>query len=120
MVLVSTFDSLDEVLINKSASIFGSLFGKLLYQGLKKSLLLFYNFNPSDANSAKIAERLDMPLYMVHGKKDKLISPQQGKKLFNAFASREKVFYLDEEGDHHNILVTEHEFYKESGEFLLR
>jgi len=119
MVLVSTFDSLDEVLKNKSASIFGSLFGKLLYQGLEKSLALFYNFNPSDADSAKIAERLEIPLYMVHGKKDELISPKQGKKLFDTFASREKVFYLDVEGNHHNILVTEHEFYKESGEFLI-
>ena len=60
-----------------------------------------------------------MPLYMVHGKKDKLISYQQGKKLFDAFASTDKVFYLDEEGTHHNILVTGHEFYKESGLFLL-
>ena len=119
MVLVATFDRLDVVLKRKSVSIFGGLFGELLYHGLEKSLALFYGFHPSHANSVKIAETITIPLYMVHGKKDKLISYQQGKKLFEAFASKEKEFYLDVEGDHHNILVTGHEFYKESGLFLL-
>ncbi len=119
MVVVATFDRLDVVLKRKSVSIFGGLFGELLYHGLEKSLALFYGFHPSHANSVKIAETITIPLYMVHGKKDELIFYQQGKKLFDAFASKEKVFYLDVEGDHHNILVTGHEFYKESGLFLL-
>ena len=119
MVLVSTFDSLDKVLKEKSKKIFGDFFGRLLYKGLEKSLAFFYDFHPNEVNSVKIAETLALPLYMVHGKKDELISHIQGKKLFDAFASKKKKFYLDEEGDHHNILVTEHEFYKESGLFLL-
>jgi fermentation-respiration switch protein FrsA (DUF1100 family) len=119
MVLVSTFDRLDEVLKRKSMSIFGELFGDLLYQGLEKSLAMFYDFNPSEVDSVKIAKTLNIPLYMVHGKKDALITNEQGKKLFDAFSSEKKEFYLDVEGDHHNILVTGHEFYKESGLFLL-
>jgi alpha-beta hydrolase superfamily lysophospholipase len=119
MVLVSTFDSLDAVLKRKSTSIFGELFGDFLYQGLEKSLALLYDFHPSKVNSVKIAKSLDLPLYMVHGKKDTLIAHTQGKKLFDAFTSKKKVFYLDEDGDHHNILVTGHEFYKESGLSLL-
>ena len=55
----------------------------------------------------------------VSGKKDELIAYDQGKNLFEHFGSKDKVLYADEEGDHHNILVTEHEFYKESGLFLL-
>jgi fermentation-respiration switch protein FrsA (DUF1100 family) len=117
--LVSTFDRLDEVLKRKSMSIFGELFGGYLYKGLEKSLALFYDFYPSKVNSVKIAKTLNIPLYMVHGKKDELITHEQGKKLFDAFASEKKAFYLDVEGDHHNILVTGHEFYKESGLFLL-
>jgi len=120
MVLVSTFDSLDKVLKQKSMSIFGEVLGSLLYQGLVKSLDLFYDFSPSDVNSAKIAKKLKLPLYMVHGAKDELISHEQGKRLFENFASSEKTFYLDAEGDHHNILITKHEFYKESGLFLLK
>ena len=69
MVLVATFDRLDEVLKRKSVSIFGGLFGELLYHGLEKSLALFYDFYPSDANSIKIAKTITIPLYMVHGKK---------------------------------------------------
>jgi len=120
MVLVSTFDSLDKVLKQKSVAIFGEVLGGLLYQGLEKSLALFYDFSPSDANSAKIAQKLKLPLYMVHGAKDELISDEQGKRLFENFASSKKTFYLDAEGDHHNILTTKHEFYKESGLFLLK
>ena len=119
MILVSTFDSLDEVLKRKSMSIFGEVFGGFLYQGLEKSLAMFYDFDPSKVNSVKLAKTLDVPLYMVHGKQDELIAHTQGKKLFDAFSSKKKMFYLDVEGNHHNILVTEHEFYKESGLFLM-
>ena len=119
MVLVSTFDSLDEVLKRKSMSIFGEVLGDFLYKGLAKSLALFYDFHPREVNSVKLAKTLDIPLYMVHGKKDELITHEQGKNLFDAFASKRKKFYLDKEGDHHNILVTRHKFYKESGLFLL-
>jgi len=61
-----------------------------------------------------------LPLYMVHGAKDELISDEQRKRLFKNFGSSKKTFYLDTDGDHHNILVTKHEFYKESGLFLLK
>jgi len=94
MVLVSTFDSLDKVLKQKSMAIFGEVLGGLLYKGLEKSLALFYDFSPSDANSAKIAQKLKLPLYMVHGAKDELISDEQGKRLFENFASSKKTFYL--------------------------
>ena len=118
MILVSTFVRLDRVLKEKATSLFGSFFGSMLYGSLEKSLELFYDFKPSSANSAKIARKLRIPLYQVHGKKDELISFEQGKALFKSFASKKKQLYLDEEGTHHNILVTKHEFYKESGIFL--
>jgi len=119
MVLVSTFDSLDRVLKGKSINLFGEVLGTLLFEGLNKSLALFYNFDPSLVNSAKIVEKLELPLYMVHGKRDELIGYKQGQNLFEHFSSKDKRFYLDKEGNHHNILVTKHQFYKESGLFLL-
>jgi alpha-beta hydrolase superfamily lysophospholipase len=119
MVLVATFDNLQTVLSEKSKAVFGEVFGAFLYQGLEKSLDLLYNFQPSKVDSGKLAQSLTLPLYMTHGKKDELIPYQEGKKLFDKFASKAKKFHLDEEGDHHNILTTKHEFYKESGLFLL-
>jgi fermentation-respiration switch protein FrsA (DUF1100 family) len=86
---------------------------------LKNPLNVVYNFNPKESHSAYIASKLTLPLYMVHGKKDELISWERGKKLFESFGSKEKKFSLDEEGDHHNILVTESEFYADSGVYLL-
>jgi len=120
MVLVATFERLDRVLKEKSSALFGSFVGGLLYASLEKSLELFYNFNPSDSNSAKMAESIKIPLYQVHGEKDELISVEQGKILFKSFDSKEKRFVLDVEGTHHNILVTKHKFYKESSLFLSR
>jgi len=119
MVLVSTFDSLEHVLRGKSINLFGNVLGTVLYEGLDKSLALFYDFDPSLVNSAQIAEKLELPLYMLHGKRDELIGYTQGQNLFEHFSSKDKIFYLDEKGDHHNILVTKHQFYKESGLFLL-
>lgn len=120
MVLVATFDSLDRVLENKSKALFGEVLGGFLYVSLEKSLKFFYNFEPHKVNSVKMAEKLNIPLYMIHGEKDELIASAQGQRLFESFASKEKTFYLDEEGDHHNILVTKHLFFKESATFLLK
>ena len=120
MVLVATFERLDRVLGEKSSELFGSFVGGLLSASLEKSLSFFYNFNPSNSNSAKMAESIKIPLYQVHGEKDELISVEQGKTLFKSFASNEKTLFLDVEGNHHNILVTQHQFYKESGLFLLK
>jgi len=120
MILVATYDQLDAVLRNKSLSIFGETLGALFYTLMEKTLNILYNFNPESSNSASIASKLTLPLYMVHGEKDKLISWEKGKNLFDNFASKEKHFSLDKEGDHHNILVTKAEFYADSGVFLLK
>lgn len=119
MILVATFDNLQNVLSQKSKALFGELFGGFLYRGLEKSLAFFYDFSPNKVDSGKLASSLTIPLYMIHGKKDELIAAKEGKSLFDKFLSKEKKFYLDDDGDHHNILVTKHQFFKESGLFLL-
>ena len=119
MVLVSTYDSLDGILKDKSSSMFGNTLGGILYTLMRQTLNTFYNFNPKDSNSAKVAKKLTLPLFMVHGEKDKLISWERGKNLFKNFASTQKKFTLDKEGNHHNILVTKSKFYADSGVFLL-
>jgi alpha-beta hydrolase superfamily lysophospholipase len=119
MVLVSTFDQLDGVLKDKSTALFGSLVGEFLYKSMANSMLFFHHFDPAQANSAKVASKLNLPLFMVHGKRDQLISYQRGEQLFKSFASVKKSFTLDPNGDHHNILVTKAPFYAKSGKFLL-
>jgi esterase/lipase len=119
IILVATYDKLDGVLKEKSSSIFGETLGGIFYTLIEKTLNIVYNFNPKDSNSAYIASKLILPIYMVHGKKDELISWERGKNLFENFGSKDKKFSLDEEGDHHNILVTESEFYADSGVYLL-
>lgn len=119
MVLVATFDNLQTVLSQKSQAVFGTVFGTVLYESLEKSLGWFYGFKPHEVDSGKLAKNLSLPVYMTHGKKDTLIAYVEGQKLFEKFVSPEKKFHLEEEGDHHNILVTKHKFFKESGLFLL-
>jgi alpha-beta hydrolase superfamily lysophospholipase len=46
-------------------------------------------------------QRIGSPLLVVHGSNDRLISPELGRKLFEA-ATGPKAFVLVEEGSHHN------------------
>ena len=118
LVLVATFDRLDGVLKDKSIRLFGSFMGSSLYSILEEALLLLNHFSPSDSNSALVASKLSLPIFMIHGKQDRLIDYKRGKKLFDSFDSTDKKFALDINGNHHNILITDYPFYKESGLLL--
>jgi len=120
LILVSTFDKLSYVLKEKSTDLFGSFIGKTLYKGLSFSLKFFYNFNPEEIDSCSIAQNINIPVFMLHGKKDKLIGYKHGENLFNHFPNPDKALHLDEHGDHHNILVTNYPFYLKSILFLLK
>ena len=120
VILVATFDKLSHVLKEKSVKIFGDYLGKVLYKILSFSLQTFYNFDPEKADSASTAQTIDLPVFMLHGKKDELIGYQHGKRLFQSFHTKKKEFHLDEQGNHHNILVTNYPFYLESIDFLLK
>ena len=120
LILVSTFDKLSYVLEEKSVNIFGTYLGEAFYKSLLLSLKLFYDFDPEKSDSTASANSLTLPLFMLHGKKDELIGYEHGEKLFKSFSSTEKEFHLDENGDHHNILITDYPFYLKSIEFLLK
>jgi alpha-beta hydrolase superfamily lysophospholipase len=120
LILVSTFDKLSYVLKEKSTDLFGDYMGKILYKSLAFSLKTFYNFVPEKIDSATLAQKIKVPVFMLHGKQDKLISYKHGEKLFQNFPSKDKELHLDEKGNHHNILVTEYPFYLESILFLLK
>jgi alpha-beta hydrolase superfamily lysophospholipase len=120
LVLLSTFDNLSYVVKEKSLNVFGTYLGKALYGGLRLSLQVFYDFELEKVDSATNATRVKIPLFMLHGKKDKLIGYKHGENLFNHFPTKEKEFHLDEKGNHHNILITDYPFYLKSIEFLLR
>jgi fermentation-respiration switch protein FrsA (DUF1100 family) len=94
--------------------------GNVLYKSLLVSLELFCSFDPEKSDSVEKAKGIDIPLFMLHGKKDKLIGYEHGEKLFKAFSNKNREFHLDENGDHHNILITDYPFYKKSIEFLLK
>jgi len=119
VVLVSTFDKLSYVLKEKSVDLFGRYLGKALYKGLAFSLKLFYDFDPEKIDSYSIAKKMKIPVFELHGKKDKLIGYKHGENLFKEFSNKKSEFHLDEKGDHHNILVTDYPFYLKSILFLL-
>ena len=120
LVLLSTFDNLSYVVKEKSVNVFGTYLGKALYGGLSLSLETFYDFNLEKVDSATNATSVKIPLFMLHGKEDKLINYQHGENLFNHFPTKDKEFHLDEKGNHHNILITDYPFYLKSIEFLLK
>ena len=119
LVLLSTFDNFSYILKEKSVNLFGNHLGQALYQGLAFSLNLFYDFDPKKIDSATLVKSINIPIFMLHGEQDELISYRHGQNLFNQFPTKAKEFHLDTNGDHHNILVTEYPFYLKSILFLL-
>jgi len=119
LILVSTFDNLSSILEEKSSNLFGKFMGNLLYRSLAYSLNFFYEFDPQKIESVSLAKNIMVPIFMLHGKEDRLIDYRHGEKLFEAFPNAKKVLHLDKNGNHHNILVTDYPFYLESILFLL-
>ena len=119
LILVSTFDTLSYVLKEKSVALFGAYIAEVLYRSLRFSLKFFYDLDPEKIDSITTAQGIKLPVFVLHGAKDKLIGYEHGKNLFEQFPNKRKVFHLDKNGDHHNILVTDYPFYLESILFLL-
>jgi len=119
LILLSTFDNFSYILEEKAVNLFGKYIGKILYEGLNFSSQLFYDFEAKKVDSIALAQKIDVPIFMLHGKLDRLISYKHGEKLFQAFPNKDKTFHLDEKGEHHNILNTKYPFYLKSIRFLL-
>jgi len=119
MVLVSTFDSLNGVLADKSKAMFGRHLGSKVHSVFIWSLHYFYGLDTSKVSSLAFAQKITLPLFMVHGRNDLLIGVDRGKRLFEAFGSSDKRLHVDNKANHKTIFITLEPFYARSGAFFL-
>ncbi len=74
----------------------------------------FYEVTP-----VKWAEKVTLPVLVVHGDSDELIPAVRGKFLYEGFSSVEKKWVTVEGGTHENILITKRPLYAEMGAWIL-
>ena len=113
IIIVASFDRLSGV-VEDSMGIFSGMFsplaGDLIVRrgGVDVTLV-----NPVD-----LAGGIEIPVLVVHGDEDDLISYTRGKALYEAFAG-EKKFVTVPGGNHDNVLVTEAPVYAEMAKWFL-
>jgi len=119
MVLVSTFDNLENVVIDKTSTFFGTFIAKEFGLVLCKSLKNISNFDIDSLDSKKYAKKLNIPVLIIHGKKDSIVDYKRAKELYKTFASTKKEFILKPSSNHYTILKDVLKNYSKSGEFLI-
>ena len=62
-------------------------------------------FDPNMVRPLEAANAIEQPMFMAHGTEDKHIKPAYGQQLYNALASKHKVWYPID-GAHHNNMGT--------------
>lgn len=117
MILVCTFDSLDSV-VEQRARAFGP-FGDFLATGGGEATKLFGGVSPKKIRSIDLVPQFKLPVLVVHGTADQLITLEQGEALFSALGSKHKKMIEVPNATHNNILVTDYPLYAAMGEWLL-
>jgi len=110
LVIVSSFDSLDEVIREQSDSRAG-IFGAAFAGGIGWALRTFHGFDPELAAPAAWAEGIEVPVLVAHGTSDPLFPLERGLNLFRAMKSSQKKWVEVDGGNHDNVLVTEMPLY---------
>lgn len=120
-VLVSTFDTLDNVVNHQAASMAGKGPGWLW------SCITgwFYRWQTdveiNAANSAALAAEIKCPVMVAHGVSDHVIPIECGRCLYSALPQGlEKRWVEIPAADHNNVLVTDFPIYAEMAEWMLR
>lgn len=119
LVVVCSFDSLDAVVGQKVASYTG--FTAPLWSSLiARACVARGGADPALVRPSKWAGSVQTPVFVAHGNADSLITLEQGHRLFEAYASKDKAWTVVKGGDHNRILVTEHPLYAEMAAWYLK
>jgi len=121
LVLISTFDSLGNVLQHQSGKIVGRRLGGFLQAGITWEFHRRTGHHLNEVNSLHQAKLVHCPTLVAHGTADTVIPLQLGERLYAALpASIEKQWVTIPGADHHNVLVTDFPIYATVAEWMLR
>ncbi len=121
LVLVSTFDTLDNAVRNQAASMLGSWCGA----GLRSLAGPVYEWQTGmkieEANSVALVPALKCPVLVAHGTADRVIPIDCGRRLYGALPEGIEKRWIEIPGaDHDNVLITDFPIYAEMAEWMLR
>lgn len=120
-VLVSTFDTLDQVVRHQAAGLAGSWFGPVLHGITGEVYEWQTEMKTTAANSIALVPRLKCPTLIAHGTDDHVIPIECGRRLFAALPANIEKRWVEIPGaDHDNVLITDFPIYAEMAEWLLR
>ena len=120
-VLVSTFDTLENVVKHQAAALAGKACGSV-GQSLTSRFFAWKTGMPfSAASSIALVSTLHCPTLIAHGTKDRVIPIECGRRLYAALPSNIEKRWIEIPGaDHDNVLITDFPIYAEMAEWMIR
>ncbi len=101
--LFSTFDNLEYVIRDKSQALFGKNLGEFIADIFIKSLRVIDKIEIEKTDITRYAKDIDIPVLLIHGSEDKIVSYKRAKELYKSFASKKKFFIVDK-SNHKSVL----------------
>lgn len=118
VVVVSSFDSLQNVLNDQLDWLPRQL--SLSAEWVLSYMVRFRGgMNLAEVKPFQWAKAVALPVLIVHGGNDPLIAPKRGYKLYQAFSSQNKSWFIVPHADHNNILVTRAPVYAQMSQWFL-
>jgi len=120
-VLVSTFDTLENVVRHQASGLAGEWCGTL-WQGIASRVFEWKTGVPlSAASSLSLVPKWRCPVLIAHGVADRVIPVECGRRLYEALpAGIEKRWVEIPRADHDNVLITDFPLYAGMAEWMLR
>lgn len=120
-VIVSTFDTLPNVVRHQSASIAGEWAGGALAKMTSWMFQRAAGFSLEEADSKATIPRMRCPTLMAHGTSDSVIPIELGRSLHDALPAGIDTDWIEvPQADHDNVLITDFPIYAKMAEWMLR
>ncbi len=121
LVLISTFDTLDNVVRHQSTSLVGEWGGAILKNITEKLFAWKTGMSIGDANSIQQIHALHSPVLIAHGTADRVIPLECGRRLYALLPAGIEKRWIEIPGaDHDNVLITDFPIYAEMAEWMLK
>ena len=120
LVVISSFDTLENAARQQASSRIGSFLGGLLQWGAFKVYQWQTSVSVASIRSVDVVSQLTMPTLIAHGSADRVIPIQCGRNLFAALPSALEKKWVEIPGaDHDNVLITDFPIYATVAAWML-
>lgn len=118
LVIVCSFDSLDQVILDNSHS-YTVPFAPAMSSLVSQCCEWRSGLDPATVRPVDLAKDIHIPALMLHGTADDMVSYDRGKSLYSSLGTENKQWIEVTDADHHNILITPQPIFAPMAAFLL-